>query len=73
MTDDRSNKTYKCSKVMQSCVFASTASKIYSYCDYLSMTGHRRGCNPEECDKYVNKNGKRKRRKRSGSSRMKEV
>lgn len=22
------------------------------FCDYLSMTGHRRGCRPEECPYY---------------------
>lgn len=31
-----------------------------SYCDYLSMEGHRRGCRPEMCDKYIKIEKKKK-------------
>ena len=30
-------------------------------CDYLLMTGHRRGCSIEACDKYVKGKHSRKR------------
>lgn len=48
-------KTVKCTvAVMKKCKYGKAiASSIgYHYCDYLGMTGERRGCKPECCDKY---------------------
>ena len=57
-----SEETVKCSEVMKSCKYAIKLSgtgdgKFSRYCcDYIGMTGKRRGCNPEECDKYITNN-----------------
>lgn len=49
-------KTYKCSKVKQTCKYcgriSSPKATFSNTCDYLLKTGKRRGCNPEACDKY---------------------
>lgn len=45
-------ETYKCSEVIHTCKYGYYVSNGEMYCDYIEQTGHRRGCNPEECDKY---------------------
>lgn len=45
-------KTYKCSEVGHKCVYASKKYEGLHTCDYLVKEGHRRGCKPEECDKF---------------------
>lgn len=47
----------KCSKVGRTCVHGCAQNKRYFMCDYLLDVGHSRGCNPEECDKYVKRKG----------------
>ena len=44
-------KTYQCSKVIKTCKYADKAGTSL-YCNYLGKAKHRRGCEPEECDKY---------------------
>lgn len=45
-------KTYKCSEVGHKCIYASRKYEGLHTCDYLIKEGHRRGCKPEECDKF---------------------
>lgn len=45
-------KTYKCSEVKKSCYYSVTLEPRMTFCDYICKTGHRRECDPEECDKY---------------------
>lgn len=47
-------KTYNCDKVGRSCKYNKRVSSRLeeSYCDYICMVGHRRGCSPKACDKY---------------------
>lgn len=49
--DTPEKKTYQCSKVIKSCKYADKAGTSL-YCNYLGKAKHRRGCEPEECDKY---------------------
>lgn len=44
-------KTYQCSKVGHKCFYKSGNGQNRT-CDYIIKTGHRRGCPPEQCDKY---------------------
>lgn len=44
---------YRCSEVVESCKYAKKFTyEGTKYCDYLCMTGQRRGCPGERCDKY---------------------
>ena len=57
-----SEETVKCSEVIKSCAYSALISNCNSvgmrrFCDYLGKTGKRRGCNPEECNKFKNKKG----------------
>ena len=54
-------KTYKCSKVMSSCRYSERLRNKELFCDYIGHTGHRRCCNPEECDKYERRDYRKKR------------
>ena len=54
------NKTHNCNNVMRTCKYCTVISGNLPVCDYLSMTGSRRGCPPEQCDKYEKKEKKRK-------------
>ena len=47
--------TYKCSEVMDSCIYCGRIEHDSKCCNYLYKTGHRRMCDPEECDKYIRK------------------
>ncbi len=44
-------KAYQCSKVGDKCFYKSGNGQNRT-CDYIGITGHRRGCSPEQCDKY---------------------
>lgn len=50
-------KTYKCDKkLMGTCKYGCYISRNTEgerYCNYLGIMHKRRGCSPEECDKYV--------------------
>lgn len=48
------NRTIKCDKkVMEKCKYrGSLNGEGYFFCDYLGITGHRRGCPTECCDKF---------------------
>lgn len=57
-------QTYKCSEVGRNCVYRrKTEHNGMATCDYLLMTKHRRGCPPEECDKYERRIRKRRKSK----------
>lgn len=43
--------TYQCSKVMKTCYYARKIGAAM-VCNYIEIEGHRRVCDPEECDKY---------------------
>lgn len=47
-------KTVKCDdSVKKTCLYGSTFNGCIRYCDYLCMTGERRGCPSSACDKYI--------------------
>lgn len=48
----------KCSEVQKDCKYWKDLNYHMKYCDYLEMEGCRRGCKPEECNKFVSKNKK---------------
>ena len=47
------NKPVKCSKVIKTCKYRVKLFDKNLYCNYICITGSRRGCDPEQCDKYV--------------------
>lgn len=50
--------TVKCSEVIADCIYSKTIINVGSrthYCDYICMTGYRRGCNLEECTRYISR------------------
>lgn len=52
----------KCSEVIGSCKYSGTISSSGAlFCDYLCLTGTRRGCDPEACTCYKS-NGRRNKR-----------
>lgn len=53
--------TYQCSKVMKTCTYAEKVGAAMT-CNYIGIEGHRRGCEPEECDKYKKEERKRGRK-----------
>ena len=44
-------KTYQCSKVIKTCKYAEKVGAAWC-CNYIVVAKHRRGCEPEQCDKY---------------------
>lgn len=54
--------TYQCSKVIKTCDYAEKVGGAFT-CNYIGIEGHRRGCDPETCDKY--KKAERKRRRKT--------
>lgn len=43
-----------CNKHGRDCFYASAKSNTVAHtCDFLLITGKRRGCKPTECDKYI--------------------
>ena len=59
--ENESKKTYKCSQVMKTCKYAEKCGGALT-CGYITIEGHRRGCDPEECDKYKKVERKRGRK-----------
>lgn len=52
-------KTVKCSEVISTCKYACRLNNAgIRYCDYFTITGCRRGCDPEICTKYEPKKKK---------------
>ena len=47
-------KTYKCSKVGDTCFYRVGCGQD-KICDYIGVEKHRRGCHPEQCDKFRKK------------------
>lgn len=61
MSDQK--KTYKCSEVGKTCKYQYRHNYgggrcTDAICYYIGVTGHRRGCDPEHCDKYEPLNGR---------------
>lgn len=54
LTETGDVKTYDCNKVKNKC-FYGVKHGSGTYCDYIGIEGHRRGCKPEECDKFRRK------------------
>lgn len=53
--------TYQCSKVIKTCAYAEKVGGALT-CNYIGIEGHRRGCDPEACDKYKKAERKRGRK-----------
>lgn len=54
-------KTVKCTEsVIQTCAYGRFISLGCAYCDYIDITGHRRGCPADACTKYEQKVKKKK-------------
>lgn len=51
-------KTVKCSEVHNKCIYWKRYGYDFRFCDYMCMEGKRRGCKPEECNKFESKNKK---------------
>lgn len=49
--------TYQCSKVIKRCAYSEKAGAALT-CNYIGIEGHRRGCEPEQCDKFKEKSGR---------------
>lgn len=47
----------KCSVVGKTCHYSSIMASGNVVCDYIGMTGKRRGCDPEQCCKYKQTTG----------------
>ena len=45
-------KTYKCSEVGHKCFYSTGKCEGIPTCDYIGIEKRRRGCSPEECDKF---------------------
>ena len=64
--------TYQCSKVMKTCFYARKIGAAL-VCNYIEIEGHRRGCDPEECDKYKRIYHKRGRKAKKELESMTEI
>ena len=54
-------KKEKCQYCMYANKAGSTGESLTAlHCDYIGKVGHRRGCRPDECDKFVPRKRKRK-------------
>ena len=53
--------TYQCSKAIKTCAYAEKVGGALT-CNYIGIEGHRRGCEPEACDKYKKAERKRGRK-----------
>lgn len=53
--------TYQCSKVIKTCIYAEKMGAAMM-CNYIAIAKHRRGCDPEACDKYKKVERKRGRK-----------
>ena len=55
-------KTYQCSKAIKTCRYGEKVGTAWC-CNYIGIAKHRRGCEPEQCDKYekiVRKRGRKR-------------
>ena len=64
--------TYQCSKVMKTCFYARKIGAAM-VCNYIEIEGHRRVCDPEECDKYKRIYHKRGRKTKKELESMPEI
>ena len=64
--------TYKCSEVIKTCTYAENAGAAM-ICNYIGIEGHRRGCDPEACDKYKKIERKRGRKPKKEQENMPEI
>ena len=64
--------TYQCSKVIKTCIYAEKLGAAMM-CNYIGATGHRRGCDPEACDKYKKVERKRGRKPKKEPESMQEI
>ena len=64
--------TYQCSKVMKTCYYARKIGAAM-VCNYIEIEGHRRVCDPEECDKYKRVYIKRGRKPKKEPEKMPEI
>lgn len=46
------SETVKCSEMRDKCVYAVKFKDSEYCCDFIGVTGKRRGCDPEKCDKF---------------------
>ena len=64
--------TCQCSKVMKTCYYARKIGAAM-VCNYIEIEGHRRVCDPEECDKYKRVYIKRGRKPKKEPGKMPEI
>ena len=64
--------TYQCSKVMKTCIYAEKLGAAMM-CNYIAIAKHRRGCDPEACDKYKKAERKRGRKPKKEPENMPEI
>lgn len=64
--------TYQCSKAIKTCAYAEKVGGTLT-CNYIGIEGHRRGCDPEACDKYKKAERKRGRKSKKEPENMPEV
>lgn len=54
---NESGKKFKCSKVGKKCIYRGRLGNSDYFCDYIGKIGKRRGCEPEECTKFIPRGG----------------
>lgn len=64
--------TYQCSKVIKTCAYSENVGAALA-CNYISIEGHRRMCDPEACDKYKKAERKRGRKPKKEPESMPEI
>ena len=64
--------TYQCSKVIKTCIYAEKLGAAMM-CNYIAIAKHRRGCDPEACDKYKKVERKRGRKPKKEPESMPEI
>ena len=64
--------TYQCSKVIKTCIYAEKLGAAMM-CNYIAIAKHRRGCDPEACDKYKKVERKRGRKPKKETENMPEI
>lgn len=64
--------TYQCSKVIKTCIYAEKMGAAMM-CNYIAIAKHRRGCDPEACDKYKKVERKRGRKPKKEPESMPEI
>ena len=64
--------TYQCSKVIKTCYYGENVGAAMA-CNYIGIEKHRRGCDPEKCDKYKKAERKRGRKPKKEPESMPEI